>query len=96
MTLVALALGIMACLCYYWQQYADTPLLQFALGRYGIFYSGLLGVYFVTLFTKRGSQASVSAALLCGFILPLLLQPYIMSWYLPANWQVSLGSPGNW
>ncbi|MDC8832200.1 sodium:solute symporter [Alteromonas gilva] len=88
---VALALASMACLCYYWQQYSDTPLLQFALGVMVFSYSGLLGVYFVTLFTQRGSPASVAAALLCGFIVPLLLQPYVMGIYLPETWQFSLG-----
>ncbi|MEC9262532.1 MAG: sodium:solute symporter, partial [Pseudomonadota bacterium] len=91
MAVVALALASMACLCYYWQQYSDTPLLQFALGVMVFSYSGLLGVYFITLFTQRGSPASVTAALLCGFIIPLLLQPYVMSWYLPEAWQLSLG-----
>ncbi|GGF79639.1 sodium:solute symporter [Alteromonas lipolytica] len=91
MALVALALASMACLCYYWQQYSDTPLLQFALGVMVFSYSGLLGVYFITLFTQRGSPASVTAALLSGFIIPLLLQPYVMSWYLPEAWQISLG-----
>ena len=31
MLLMALSLGFMACLCYYWQQHTDMPLLQFAL-----------------------------------------------------------------
>lgn len=91
MAFVALALALMACLCYYWQQYSDTPLLQFALGVMVFSYSGLLGVYFVTLFTQRGSPASVLAALIVGFIIPLLLQPYIMEWYLPESLQFSLG-----
>lgn len=91
MALVAVALASMACLCYYWQQYSDTPLLQFALGVMVFSYSGLLGVYFVTLFTQRGSSASVALALLGGFIVTLLLQPYIMDWLLPASWQISLG-----
>ncbi|MCP4527871.1 MAG: sodium/solute symporter [Aestuariibacter sp.] len=91
MAFVALALALMACLCYYWQQYSDTPLLQFALGVMVFSYSGLLGVYFITLFTQRGSPASVLAALIVGFIIPLLLQPYIMEWYLPESLRFSLG-----
>ncbi|MFS1701962.1 sodium:solute symporter [Alteromonas sp. AMM-1] len=91
MAIVALALALMACLCYYWQQYSDTPLLQFALGVMVFSYSGLLGVYFVTLFTQRGSPASVLTALIIGFIIPLLLQPYIMEWYLPESMRFSLG-----
>lgn len=91
MILVALALGSMACLCYYWQQYSDTPLLQFALSVMVFSYSGLLGVYFTTLFTQRGSAVSVFWALVCGFITPLLLQPYIIKIYMPTDWQFNLG-----
>lgn len=91
MVLVAIALGAMACLCYYWQQYSDTPLLQFALGVMVFSYSGLLGVYFVTLFTKRGNRYSVTCALIVGFIVPLSLQPYIAGLWLPDTWQLSLG-----
>lgn len=91
MAIVAMALASMACLCYYWQQYSDTPLLQFALGVMVFSYSGLLGVYFVTLFTQRGSPTSVASALLSGFIVSLLLQPYVMNWLLPEKWQFSLG-----
>ncbi|WP_218311800.1 sodium:solute symporter [Alteromonas antoniana] len=91
MVLVATALGAMACLCYYWQQYTDTPLLQFALGVMVFSYSGLLGVYFVTLFTTRGNRYSVTSALLTGFIVPLSLQPYIAGLWLPDAWQLHLG-----
>lgn len=91
MALVAFGLSILAALCFYWQQYTQTPLLQFALGVMVFSYSGLLGVYFITLFSQRGNQHSVLAALISGFITPLLLQPYVQTWWLPAHWQVSLG-----
>ncbi|MDN7125644.1 sodium:solute symporter [Pseudidiomarina terrestris] len=91
MTLVAAALALMACLCYYWQQYTDTPLLQFALSVMVFSYSGLLGVYFVTLFSKRGSPASVAAALVIGFIVPLLMQPYVMDAIWPTAWVTDIG-----
>lgn len=91
MTVVAAALALMACLCYYWQQYTDTPLLQFALSVMVFSYSGLLGVYFVTLFSKRGSPASVAAALVIGFIVPLLMQPYVMDAIWPAAWVTDIG-----
>lgn len=91
MALVAASLGAMACLCYYWQQYTDTPLLQFALGVMVFSYSGLLGVYFVTLFTRRGNRYSVTAALVTGFLVPLSLQPYIAALWLPESWQLNLG-----
>jgi len=91
MLLVGLALGSMAILCFYWQQYSDMPLLKFALGVMVFSYSGLLGVYFTALFSERGSERSVLAALLAGFVVTLLFQPYIMTWYLPASWQFDLG-----
>ena len=42
--LVAMALFFMAVLCFYWQQYSDMPLLDFALSVMVFSYSGLLGV----------------------------------------------------
>ena len=62
---------------------ADTPLLAFALSVMLFSYSGLLGVYFTELYTKRGSETSVTAALITGFIITLLFQPYIQTLYLP-------------
>ncbi len=56
MTVVSGALAAMAIACYFWQQYSDMPLLKFALSVMVFSYSGLLGVYFTTLFTKRGSE----------------------------------------
>ena len=91
MLLMALSLGFMACLCYYWQQHTDMPLLQFALGVMVFSYSGLLGVYFVTLFSRRGSRRSVIAALITGFLVPLSMQPYIIESILPARLQFELG-----
>jgi SSS family transporter len=85
MIIVAIALASMAILCFYWQQYTDTPLLAFALSVMLFSYSGLLGVYFTALFTKRGSEHSVTAALITGFVITLLFQPYIQTLYLPAT-----------
>ena len=90
MILVATALSAMAILCFYWQQYSDTPLLTFALSIMLFSYSGLLGVYFTALFTQRGSDGSVLAALLTGVILTLLSQSYIQTLYLPKAWQFDL------
>lgn len=83
MIIVAVALATMSVLCFYWQQYTDTPLLAFALSVMLFSYSGLLGVYFTALFTKRGSEDSVTAALLTGFVITLFFQPYIQTLYLP-------------
>ena len=90
MGVVAICLSAMAGLCYYWQQYTDMPLLAFALSVMVFSYSGLLGVYFTALFTKRGSARSILAALLVGFSIPALMQPYIQTLYLPEQWQFDL------
>jgi len=90
MGIVAAALGCVALLCYYWQQYTDTPLLAFALSVMVFSYSGLLGIYFTALFSKRGSPKSIVAALLVGFAVPMLMQPYVQSLYLPESWQFDL------
>jgi SSS family transporter len=91
MVVVGIALAGMAILCFYWQQYSDMPLLKFALGVMVFSYSGLLGVYFTALFTKRGSENSVLAALIVGFVVTLLFQPYVMEVYLPADMRFDLG-----
>ncbi|CAI3797807.1 hypothetical protein JAMGFMIE_01912 [Rheinheimera sp. MM224] len=90
MLLCALALALMALLCFYWQQSSDMPLLTFALGVMVFSYSGLLGVYASALFSQRGSPASVLAALIGGFVITLLMQPYLQSYYLPTSWQFDL------
>ncbi|GGW71952.1 sodium:solute symporter [Alishewanella tabrizica] len=75
----ALALSLMAILCYYWQQYSDMPLLAFALSVMVFSYSGLLGVFFTALFTQRGNSRSVTAALITGFLITLFMQPYVIN-----------------
>jgi SSS family solute:Na+ symporter len=77
MIVAAIALAGMAILSFYWQRYSDMPLLAFALSVMVFAYSGLLGVYFNALFTKRGNATSVLIALISGFITTLLFQPYI-------------------
>jgi SSS family transporter len=91
MGVVAIALSGMAALCYYWQQYTDTPLLAFALSVMIFSYSGLLGIYFTALFSNRGSPLSIVLALMVGFMTPVLMQPYIQTVYLPEDMQFDLG-----
>jgi len=79
MIIAATALASMAVLSYYWQRYTDMPLLAFALSVMVFAYSGLLGVYFNALFTKRGNEASVLAALIAGFLCTLFFQSYVQS-----------------
>jgi len=78
MGVVGLALFLMSVLCFYWQRYSEMPLLDFALSVMVFSYSGLLGVYFTVLFTKRGSHASVLWALAIGFFVTLLMQGFVM------------------
>lgn len=100
MLLTAVVLSLMAILCFYWQQYSDMPLLAFALSVMVFSYSGLLGVFFTALFSKRGNRYSVTAALISGFCVTLLLQPYILQQLSPAlaaldlgfTWQLCLGT----
>lgn len=77
---LALLLLAMAVLCYAWQRYGDTPLLEFVLGVMSFAYSGLLGVYATVVFTSRGSTASVIAALATGFVVTLAQQPFFVDW----------------
>ncbi len=93
MVLLALALLAMSVLCFYWQRYTEAPLLNFALSVMTFAYSGLLGVYFTILFTRRGSTASVIWALATGFIAIALQQAYVVDMLgLPASWK-SLAFP---
>lgn len=75
---LGLALFAMSILSYYWQRYSDAALLDFVLGVMGFAYSGLLGVYGVALFTRRGNSASVIAAFVAGFLTVLAFQPYVI------------------
>jgi SSS family solute:Na+ symporter len=93
MVLLALALLAMSVLCFYWQRYTAAPLLDFALSVMTFAYSGLLGVYFTVLFTRRGSSASVIWALATGFLAIALQQSYVVDVLgLPAAWK-SLAFP---
>ena len=78
MGLVGLSLFLMSVLCFYWQRYSEMPLLDFALSVMVFSYSGLLGVYFTVLFTKRGSHTSVLMALAVGFLVTLVMQGFVM------------------
>jgi SSS family transporter len=74
----AVLLSIMGMISFYWQQYTDLPLLNFALGVMAFAYASLLGVYGAAIFTNRGNEITVIFALIGGFLTVLLLQPYII------------------
>jgi Na+/proline symporter len=100
MGVVGIALFLMAVLSFYWQRYTNMPLLNFALSVMVFSYSGLLGVYFTVIFTKRGSHTSVLWALAAGFAVTLLQQDYIVdSLHLPESfkglaftWKLCIGT----
>jgi Na+/proline symporter len=87
--LLGAALLAMSMLCFYWQRYTQAPLLTFALGVMTFAYSGLLGVYFTLLFTRRGTSTSVLWALAAGFVATGLQQAYVVDTLgLPPSWKV--------
>ncbi len=88
----AVALSLMAMLSYVVHQGSELPLLSFALGVMAFAYSGLLGVYFSAIFTKRGNEKSVLLALVGGFVTVLVLQPYIFGADVGFAWQIVIGT----
>lgn len=98
--LLAIALFATAALCFWWQRYTDMPLLEFVLSVMTFAYSGLLGVYGVAMFSKRGSTSSVIAALATGFLVTLAQQAYVVDLFglpqafksLAFPWQLLIGT----
>jgi solute:Na+ symporter, SSS family len=90
----------MAVLSFYWQQYANMPLLEFVLSIMTFAYAGLLGVYFTAIFTQRGTNASVIGALIAGFLSILFMQKYFIDLIglpvlfktLAFPWQLCIGT----
>ncbi len=90
LTLVAIGLAI-------WQSKDDRTLLEFALGVMSYAYAGLLGVFLVALFTRRGTAGSVVAALAVGGICilatePLLVRAVDVDWLprLALGWRMTI------
>lgn len=100
MALMGLAMFVIAVASYYWQQYANVPLLELVLGVMAFAYAGLLGVYFCAIFTKRGSSLTVVLALAAGFVSILVLQKYVATLLglpplltrLAFPWQLCIGT----
>jgi Na+/proline symporter len=59
----------------------QKTLLNFVLGIMGFAYAGMLGVFLAALFTRRGNNATVIAALFAGVITVTLLQDGIYGWW---------------
>lgn len=72
-----IVLAVFACVCIYWKQMNGDTLIVFALSVMSFAYAGLIGVFFCALLTKRGSSASVIAALIVGFVWMFITQRFI-------------------
>ena len=93
MAIVGLAMFGTAVLSFYWQRHTDMPLLEFALQVMVFAYAGLLGVYFVAVFTRRGTSGSVIAGLIAGFLTVVLLQPFVTGQHaLAFPYQLCIGT----
>ncbi len=76
-------LTLFAILAALMQQAGGQRLVDFALGVMGFAYSGLLGVFVTAIFTKRGNQKSILAALIAGPLVVLSLQPFLVKYWSP-------------
>ncbi|MDP8239943.1 MAG: sodium:solute symporter [Candidatus Hatepunaea meridiana] len=87
-----LILGIFAVFSVFWQKaHPEATLIDFALSVMVFAYSGLSAVFLTALFTKRGSNASVIAALLTGFGSVILMHTYFSS-EIAFPWQMFIAS----
>ena len=83
-----------------WQVRSGKTLLEFALGVMTYAYAGLLGVFLIAMFTRRGTGRSVITALVAGALVILFtdrnfqsvlgLDSYVPS--LAIGWRLMLGS----
>jgi SSS family transporter len=64
--LCAVVLAGVACACIAWHRPETEGIIEFALGVMVFAYGGMLGVFLVALFTKRGSDRSAVLAMLAG------------------------------
>lgn len=60
------------------QQSSGLNLVDFATGVMCFSYAGMLGVFMVALYTRRGNTKSVIAALVVGLLVVLFMQPYVL------------------
>ncbi|MAC20625.1 MAG: hypothetical protein CMJ23_13320 [Phycisphaerae bacterium] len=92
--LALVAIGIAA-----WQSQDDRTLLEFALGVMSYAYAGLLGVFVVAIFTRRGSSKSVISALIIGGLVILATEPVLLRSFdldgvpkLALGWRMTLAA----
>lgn len=86
----SVVLGGFAIACIWWQKHSGENIINFVLGVMAFAYAGLLATFLTALFTKRGSTASVVAAMIVGFVVVLALQPSVWAWWTARNsWTAS-------
>lgn len=84
-----IVLGAFATLCVAWQAQAGDEvrggaILDFVLSVMTFAYSGLVGVFLSVLLLGRGSERSVVAALVTGFLLVAAAQPWGLGQFVTA------------
>ena len=76
------------------QQSSGLNLVDFATGIMCFAYAGMVGVFLTAIFTKRGNQKSVIAALVVGalIVLPLMFQKELFGQnYIAWTWWCPIG-----
>jgi len=76
------------------QQSSGLNLVDFATGIMCFAYAGMIGVFLTAIFTKRGNQKSVIAAIIVGalIILPLMFQKELFGQvYIAWTWWCPIG-----
>ena len=90
-------LPLFAVFSVFWQQaQPETTLIDFALRVMVFAYSGLVAVYLTAMFTRRGNNTTVIAALVTGFIVVILLQTCLIEklafpWFMLIATSVAFG-----
>jgi len=87
-----LILGLFAVFSVFWQEARpEATLIDFALMVMVFAYSGLTAVFLTALFTKRGNNISVIAALITGFVAVMIMQTYYAK-VIAFPWQMFISS----
>lgn len=75
----AIILCLFALVCIAWKRANNESILDFVLGVMSFAYTGMLGVFFTALFTRRGNTISAVAALIAGVVAVTLMQPAVLA-----------------
>ncbi|MCC6285402.1 MAG: sodium:solute symporter [Phycisphaerales bacterium] len=81
MVIWSVALGLFGTLCITLYDPQAQTLLSFALSSMTFAYAGLIGVFCIAIFTRRGRAWSALAAMGTGFLVVLALQSKVFGWW---------------